>query len=77
MIPSPLPTTRRVWDPELVEHVAVYAAEHGDASLEITCDEVLAGLTDEELLHSIIREDAALTEWCQRERRARTMEVRS
>ncbi len=71
------PATHCVWDPDLVEHVAVFAAERGDIDLAQTCSDVQAGLTDEELLHSIIREDADLTEWCQRERRYVTRGGRS
>jgi len=55
---------RKVWEPELVEHVAFYAAQHGDPELEQLCDEVLAGITDEEVLFSRIREDPDLSDWC-------------
>lgn len=58
----------RVWEPELVEHVATWAAERGDAPLETTCDEVHAGLTSESVLHAIIREDAELLEYVERGR---------
>ena len=65
----------KVWEPELVEHVAFYAAQHGDAELEQLCDEVLAGTTDEEVVLSLFREDPKLSDWCapdQRYRRRKT-----
>jgi hypothetical protein len=67
----------KVWEPELVEHVAFYAAQGSDTELEQLCDEVLAGITEEEVLFSLIREDPNLSDWCapdQRYRR-RTTEV--
>ena len=67
--------THRVSEPELVEHIATYAAQNGETDLEQTCDEVLAGLTDEDVLLGIVAEDAALMEWT--ERRYLTREGRS
>ncbi len=58
---------------ELVEHVAVYAAERGDTGLEDLCDDVLAGDSDRCLVLDIIRNEHALQEWCERRpMRART-----
>lgn len=67
-----LAASRKVWESELIEHIATYAAQNGDTDLEQTCDEVLAGLADECVLLSMVREDAALTEWCSRDRRYAT-----
>lgn len=60
-------------DDELVEHVAVYAAERGDNALEDLCDDVLAGDSDRCLVLDIVRNEHALLEWCERRpMRART-----
>ena len=62
----------RLFETELVERVAVYAAEHGDTALELLCDDALAGTTDEQLVHAAIGEDADLTAWCGRGQRYRS-----
>jgi hypothetical protein len=64
MIAAALPvrTPIRIWEPELVEHIAVHAAERGDANLESLCDEVLAGETDEDVFMSAVYADQDLIE---------------
>jgi hypothetical protein len=62
---------RKVWEPEIVEHVACYASERGDAALEQLCDDVLTGALDEVLVFAAIREDADLTDWCGRDQHYR------
>lgn len=59
-----------VWELELVEHVATWAAEQGPSgrSLEELCDHVLAGRTDEELLLGTILNDPELAEVVERGR---------
>jgi len=54
--------------PELVEHVATYAAERGDTELEQLCDDVLAGLTEESLLIAVVSGDPDLQEAVERGR---------
>lgn len=63
---------QRLFEAELVEHVAVYAAEHGDTALEQLCDDALAGATDEQLVLAAIGEDADLTAWCGQDQRYRS-----
>lgn len=59
------------WHTEVIEHVAVFAAEHGDGELEQLCDDVLAGDTSEELVLSIVDGSTELQEWCARRCRRR------
>lgn len=63
-----LASPARVWDSELVEHVATWAAEQGDTALESLCDEMLAGVTDEDVLLDSIRNDPALLDAIERGR---------
>lgn len=56
--------------PELVEHVATYAAERGDTELEQLCDDVLAGLTEESLLLAVVSGDPDLQDAVERGRNA-------
>ncbi|TMQ13043.1 MAG: hypothetical protein E6J90_11340 [Deltaproteobacteria bacterium] len=77
-IPRPRPALhpvtaldRKIWEPELVEHVASYAAERDDAALEQLCNNVLAGALDEALVFAAIREDADLADWCGRDQHYR------
>lgn len=68
-VPQPI---RKLWEPDLVEHVAFYADQHGDTDLESLCNKVLAGKADEEDVFSAIREDSALADWCAPDQRYRT-----
>lgn len=63
------------FEADLVEHVAVYAAEHGDTALELLCDDALSGASDEQLVISAIGEDADLADWCGRDRHYRRRSV--
>lgn len=61
------------WYPELLEHVAVYAAERDLDGLESLCDAVLAGERNEDEVLSLIGCDDGLKEWCKRPTRKRTV----
>ena len=50
----------RCWERELVEHVATFAAERDNPELESLCDDVLAGVANEQLVFDVIEGDAEL-----------------
>lgn len=64
----------RLYDAELIEHAAVYAAERGDSELEDLCDLVLAGDEPEETVFGIVRNESDLQEWMLRPLRRRSRE---
>lgn len=61
-----------ILDSVLVEHAAVYAAEHGDSALESLCDDALAS-GDADVILAVIREDDELQEWMLRPSRRRSL----
>lgn len=54
----------KLWEPQLVEHAATYAAWGGYSDLLELCNDIQAGTRDEADLFSAIREDAGLADWC-------------
>ena len=68
LVAAEIPAPLRCWDPELVEHLAVWAAEHERDDIETLCDGVLAGDVAEDVLLSMVRDEAALAEAIERGR---------
>lgn len=61
-----------ILDTDLIEHAAVYAAEHGDTALESLCDDALES-GDANVILAVIREDSDLQEWMLRPARTRSV----